>query len=563
MNFYQILLKIKLGTINRNLTWYENLFASFLSGARNLFAKLLKIKGNTVVWNQHCSANGSSINAFGLIGGITNGKLTLTGTFTGSSSSQIRLSYVNETMPQNHKVLFGISDSKCRLRPQGIDTYTGTSNYLIYTGNSSSVYDPVLNTYGYSNGDSVNIDAYIIICDLTQMFGSGNEPSTVDEFRKLYSLDYYASNSGSLLSFNGTGIKTTGKNRAYLEQGTLNFNSDGSEAPSTSRVRTNFIPVEEATDYVASSESNGWIIKNGCCYDANFNYLGYNIYPKPDNGRFSSTLQSTEWKPNLKYVRFIYGNPTNTNCTPDDYWYQFEQNTTPTDYVPYTTSTTSLPVSTYFPTGMKDIDGKTYGKVYDELTPSKAITRIGSVNLGDLTWVYDSTYQRFNTALSTSAKIIDRPRVASIKCAKFECITDGRSISQVPDKAIYRGTNYDLSVHDSAYNDATVFKNAMNGVYLFYELNNYGETDISPSLNLSYEIEWGGTEQLLPENTSTPTTSPILADINYPDGERDDQYFTYREITQTNVLLGKSLNTIMGREVEFNREALDILMKGE
>jgi hypothetical protein len=109
----------------------------------------------------------------------------------------------------------------------------------------------------------------------------------------------------------------------------------------------------------------------------------------------------------------------------------------------------------------------------------------------------------------------------------------------------------------------TDFKTYVSGVYLLYELEIPNEVSIDPPLDLSYEIKWGGTEQLLPENTSTPTTSPILADIQYPDGERDDQYFTYREITQTNVLLGKSLNTIMGREVEFNKEALDILMKGE
>ena len=39
-----------------------------------------------------------------------------------------------------------------------------------------------------------------------------------------------------------------------------------------------------------------------------------------------------------------------------------------------------------------------------------------------------------------------------------------------------------------------------------------------------------GTEQLLPVNTSEPTTSPILADIRYPTGVwRNKQYFTYRK----------------------------------
>ena len=35
-----------------------------------------------------------------------------------------------------------------------------------------------------------------MFCDLTEMFGAGNEPSTVEEFRALFPLDYYAYNAG-------------------------------------------------------------------------------------------------------------------------------------------------------------------------------------------------------------------------------------------------------------------------------------------------------------------------------------------------------------------------------
>lgn len=37
----------------------------------------------------------------------------------------------------------------------------------------------------------------IFLCDLTQMFGAGNEPATVAEFRELFPLDYYAYNAGT------------------------------------------------------------------------------------------------------------------------------------------------------------------------------------------------------------------------------------------------------------------------------------------------------------------------------------------------------------------------------
>ena len=71
-------------------------------------------------------------------------------------------------------------------------------------------------------------------------------------------------------------------------------------------------------------------------------------------------------------------------------------------------------------------------------------------------------------------------------------------------------------------------------------------------LRLFFNIEAGGTEQLLPENTSTPTTTPILADIQYPDGLRTDQYFTYRE-TPTTVSNKARIKTIKGNTLVWNQ----------
>jgi len=102
--------------------------------------------------------------------------------------------------------------------------------------------------------------------------------------------------------------------------------------------------------------------------------------------------------------------------------------------------TLSLPISTYFPTGMKSA-----GSVYDELTESKAITRIGS-------------------------------------------------------RAYQSGDEDDTSV-------------ITDGTTTYYALTTPTEIDIS--LDLTYPIENGGTEQILPVNTSVPATSPILCDIDY------------------------------------------------
>ena len=58
-----------------------------------------------------------------------------------------------------------------------------------------------------------------------------------------------------------------------------------------------------------------------------------------------------------------------------------------------------------------------------------------------------------------------------------------------------------------------------------FELHNNGElidtSDVKEQL--VFKAYKGGTEQLLPENGSTPTTSPFLGDIRYPQGLLADQ----------------------------------------
>lgn len=67
-----------------------------------------------------------------------------------------------------------------------------------------------------------------------------------------------------------------------------------------------------------------------------------------------------------------------------------------------------------------------------------------------------------------------------------------------------------------------------------------------------YECFENGTEQLLPINSSTPTTTPLLADIKYPDELRTNQYFTYRESPTSEDGIAK-LNSIKGNSVVFNQ----------
>ncbi len=125
-----------------------------------------------------------------------------------------------------------------------------------------------------------------------------------------------------------------GKNFGILEQGTLNLYS-GAEELSTNRVRTNFIPVKKGAIYIASSQNNGWVLKNGIGYDENKNYVRYNI-----NHNISTGIITIP--DDISYIRFIYGNSDNTDCSPSDYWYQFEVGSTKSAYEPYIEPITTL-----------------------------------------------------------------------------------------------------------------------------------------------------------------------------------------------------------------------------
>ena len=68
-------------------------------------------------------------------------------------------------------------------------------------------------TIATSDGSAISVTGGVdCVFDLTLMFGTGNEPSTVEEFEALFPLDYYAYNEGKLLSVTATGIETNGFN---------------------------------------------------------------------------------------------------------------------------------------------------------------------------------------------------------------------------------------------------------------------------------------------------------------------------------------------------------------
>ena len=139
----------------------------------------------------------------------------------------------------------------------------------------------------------------------------------------------------------------------------------------------------------------------------------------------------------------------------------------------------------------------------------------GVVDLGNLTYTHSLSGTRH---LFVSSSINDLKVNGQLLCSKYNYLVGGRNQAWMNSNA----NDYDFTdlyntqqviICNNSYSDPDVFKTAMSGIYLLYEMAN--PTHIDPPLDLTYDIWDDGTEQLLPENTSTPTTTPILCDIDY------------------------------------------------
>lgn len=169
---------------------------------------------------------------------------------------------------------------------------------------------------------------------------------------------------------------------------------------------------------------------------------------------------------------------------------QVELGDTPTAYSPYHSNTHQIPEA------IKALPG--YGwsagtaKNYVDYENKRYVQCVQSVDLGTLTWTYGNLpfgwgdNQWFSAPIQSIKVISTNTQLANVLCKKYttRCayVADGNDFFRV-DKSI--GQHQDaarVTVLDTAYTDAAAFKQAMQGVMLYYELETPIVTDISDLL---------------------------------------------------------------------------------
>ena len=181
-------------------------------------ASIKRIKGYSVVKNQLCDASQykTTTKKDGItITGDTQGFFLIDGTATATNSAQlISGSFI---LILSHKYLYGIVGPKINgltyrlygLKSANIDL-KGNFEVINGTGKEYSI------AFVYDTGSSFNeTKVFPLLFDLTQMFGSGNEPTTPDDFAKrlgyssINDVPYIPYNEGEIVSSFAEGIKTT------------------------------------------------------------------------------------------------------------------------------------------------------------------------------------------------------------------------------------------------------------------------------------------------------------------------------------------------------------------
>lgn len=192
-------------------------------------AKLMSVKnigGRSIVFNQIFQPrkeanNGATVTA------DSDGMITINGTTTAS--------YINfrDVTPEQNKVgkyafkllILNNPDSISMKfsflnRSQSTPAITSGSSAVIYNQTQSEMsLGKATGISGFAVGTVFNdVKIKIQIFDLTTMFGAGNEPSTVEEFEKMFPADYYPYNAGEIISAGTEEIVEQGKNLFDIEK---------------------------------------------------------------------------------------------------------------------------------------------------------------------------------------------------------------------------------------------------------------------------------------------------------------------------------------------------------
>lgn len=278
--------------------------------------KLMSVKsvgGRSIVWNQLISqivektSNGIATTK------IDSKSLHISG--TSSAVCFIPISPV-QTGISNHKYLFHSHASDTTALSSGTGFYNDNGGNRWHEYGKGIIFTMDGNgtiAIAFRVNSNITVDFSITpqIYDLTAMFGSENEPTSVEEFEEMFPADYYPYCAGEVVSAGVESVVEQGRNLwdEVWGVGSINASSGNDEGSKEAIYSKNYTPIIPNSTYIFVYAGSAKIenVKTRF-YDHNKKYIGYNdnngqiVYP---NKAFITPL-------NAFYVRFTlppdYGN---------------------------------------------------------------------------------------------------------------------------------------------------------------------------------------------------------------------------------------------------------------
>lgn len=368
----------------------------------------------------------------------------------------------------------------------------------------------------------------LMIFDLTVMFGSGNEPASVEEFEAMFPNDYYPYNVGEIISAGTESVVEQGKN-------VFDYTDKIYHGANVNKVENGVIYTKGLTTtvlniptIVGNKYTLSFKVKSNT---ANQGGLRWSLQKgKNTSYAHDSSLIKSEvgYAANIEYqavATFVADTDFVSLCTILGMVYdvQLENGDTATNYSPFYQTAYQIPEA------IRNLPG--YGwsagtaKNYVDYENKKYYKCVDSMDLGMVNWQVE-TSPTFGTYFST---FIDSKKFKkngdftqkrqNILCDRY--ITVKRAVSEYVDKTILLdGTAAivtQIQIKDTAYTDAASFKQAMQGVILYYELANPIVTDISSLIPDDFlrnlEVEAGGSVTF--KNSKDSYRIPVPSEEEY------------------------------------------------
>lgn len=493
-----------------------------------------------------------------------NGTYTINGTSTASDYSDysfLKSTYFTNDWLKGHKYLFYFSDK------------TDLNYYAVVGGSTSKLEYSEL---GYTlsgtrtpmwkiiepTETSIGGNSYFILrvrhgatCtkelaspqlfDLTAMYGFGNEPTTVEQFKKDYP-QFFDEKLDGIWNVRTSGISTTGKNlfdvnNAANNNGSASYSISNDEIIVTQNDKTTWVsanfPIKNPGELVGKTISISCLAKSSGINKPSIRvqWMTPNGYAIGDIAAISMPSTSTTFlglsasgtvpeKPaTADMLRFMFYSNSDGDlsgstdsifsCTYKDI--QLEISDSATDYELYQENKIDL-LSTQILNGINGVND--YIEVIDKgngLYDLKKTQNIDSVDLGTLNWEKTTVFYVKNSTASAIKANSDG------LCKEFLVLPSTTPIS-TEDYIETRSDNYLYFrfQSNSIYKDMTTvqFKTAMNGVILYYQLKTPVITTIATNLtyNQVSAVRTNGGLLLVNDNNNQKYAQPnVTIKSNY------------------------------------------------